>query len=119
MRPPLIHVEPQNSPPDVLHMKKAIITKMLNQVVDWVILQGKEEELLKQMRQNKIPFRFISYGTHINACHYLNIHPGKDFFYKNYLPDSTAKMLPLRAEILFHGAVPTFMTWFPSWKEFI
>ena len=58
VREPLIKIEPQNCPPDILHMKKAIITKMLNQIVDWVLLQGKEEELLNQMRQNKIPFRF-------------------------------------------------------------
>ena len=56
IRTPFMHIEPNCCPPDVLHMKKGIITKMLNQVVDWVILQGKEQRLMDQMRANKIPF---------------------------------------------------------------
>ena len=56
IRKPVMEIEPTSCPPDMLHMKKGIISKMLNQVVDWVILQGKEEKLLQQMKEHKIPF---------------------------------------------------------------
>ena len=49
-------IEPTCCPPDILHMKKGIISKLLNQVVDWVILQGKEEKLIGQMKEHRIPF---------------------------------------------------------------
>ena len=56
IRKPLIKLEPTSCPPDLLHMKKGIISKLLNQVVDWVIIQGKEKTLMDQMKQHKIPF---------------------------------------------------------------
>ena len=57
IRKPLINIQPVDSPPDVLHMKKGIISNLLNQLVDWVILQGCEAELMAQMKEHKIPFR--------------------------------------------------------------
>ena len=56
IRKPVMNLEPTSCPPDILHMKKAIITKLMNQVVDWVIAQGKENELMKQMKEHRIPF---------------------------------------------------------------
>ena len=43
-------------PPDMLHMKKGIISKLVNQVVDWTILQHREEALMSEMKKHKIPF---------------------------------------------------------------
>ena len=56
---PVMQLEPTSCPPDLLHMKKAIITKLMNQVVDWVILQGKEEQLIAQMKEHRIPFMYV------------------------------------------------------------
>ena len=56
IRKPLLRLEPTSCPPDLLHMKKGIISKLLNQLVDWVVLQGKEKELIDQMKHHKIPF---------------------------------------------------------------
>ena len=56
IRKKALNLEPEFCPPDILHMKKGIISKLLNQVVDWVVLQGKEKELISQMKEHKIPF---------------------------------------------------------------
>ena len=56
IRKPVMELEPTSCPPDILHMKKGIITKLMNQVVDWAILQGKEDKLILQMKEHKIPF---------------------------------------------------------------
>ena len=56
IRKPAMKLEPTSSPPDLLHMKKGIISKLLNQLVDWVVIQGKEKQLLDQMKKHKIPF---------------------------------------------------------------
>ena len=56
IRKPLLQIEPTSCPLDLLHMKKGIISKLLNQLVDWVVLQGKEKQLIQQMKQHKIPF---------------------------------------------------------------
>ena len=67
IRKPVINIEPTSCPPDLLHMKKGIISKLINQLVDWVILQGKEEKLLCQMKEHRIPFRFKCKKKHLNA----------------------------------------------------
>ena len=56
IRKPFIQLEPTSCLPDLLHMKKGIISKLLNQLVDWVVLQGKEKQLIQQMKEHKIPF---------------------------------------------------------------
>ena len=42
--------------PDMLHMKKGIITKLVNQLVDWSLVQKREEALMSEMKKHKIPF---------------------------------------------------------------
>ena len=56
VRRPLLKLEPTACPPDMLHMKKGIISKLLNQVVDWIVIQGNEKKLMSQMQDHKIPF---------------------------------------------------------------
>ena len=46
-------------PPDMLHLKKGIISKLINQLVDWTMTQNKEEALMKQMKEHKIPFVYM------------------------------------------------------------
>ena len=58
VRKPVINVEPKYCPPDFLHMKKGIITKLLDQLVDWVVSQHKENQLIDQMKHHKIPFTY-------------------------------------------------------------
>ena len=53
---PVLQIEPTHCPPDLLHMKKGIISKLVNQLVDWVIIQRKERMLMQQMKEHKIPF---------------------------------------------------------------
>ena len=36
IRDPLIDIEPNSCPPDLLHMKKGVLTKMVNQVVSLI-----------------------------------------------------------------------------------
>ena len=60
-REPLLKINADCCPPDILHLKKAIITKLLNQVVDWVILQGNESKLMDEIHKNKIKFRLDSF----------------------------------------------------------
>ena len=59
IRKPVMQMEPTNCPPDILPMKKGIISKLLNQVVDWVVIQGKERMLMEQMKEHKIPFTYV------------------------------------------------------------
>ena len=56
IRKPLIKVDASSCPPDMLHLKKGLITKLLNQVVDWSVIQGNEDKIIDQMREHKIPF---------------------------------------------------------------
>ena len=56
IKTPFMWIDSTCCPPDILHMKKGIISKLINQVVDWVLLQGKEDKLVAQMKDLKIPF---------------------------------------------------------------
>ena len=56
IREPLVDIPVCNNPPDMLHLRKCVISKLISQLVDWVIIQGKEEKLLSEMKTNKIPF---------------------------------------------------------------
>ena len=49
----------QHCPPDMLHLKKGIISKLITQVVDWTIAQRREEDLLAEMKRHKIPFVYV------------------------------------------------------------
>ena len=53
---PAIPFPADQGPPDMLHLKKGIISKLVNQLVDWSLLQHREEDLLCKMRNHKIPF---------------------------------------------------------------
>ena len=59
IRPPVTEINAENCPPDMLHMKKGIITKLVNQLVDWTLTQGKEEDLMAEMKHHKIPFVYV------------------------------------------------------------
>ena len=52
-------LDAENSPPDMLHLKKGIISKLVNQLVDWTLLQHREEALLSEMRKHRIPFVYV------------------------------------------------------------
>ena len=56
IRKPLLALNSDCCPPDMLHLKKGIISKLINQLVDWVIIKKKEELLISEMQKNKIPF---------------------------------------------------------------
>ena len=56
-----MRMDPKNCPPDILHMKKGIITKLVNQLVDWTMAQGNENKLIDQMKKNKIPFTYVPF----------------------------------------------------------
>ena len=51
---PVMTFDAETCLPDMLHMKK--VTKLINQLVDWSILQKKEEVLINEMKFHKIPF---------------------------------------------------------------
>ena len=55
---PALPFDAEQSPPDMLHLKKGIISKLLNQVVDWTLLQHREDCLLSEMKRHKIPFMY-------------------------------------------------------------
>ena len=54
INPPLIAIEPSLCPPDILHMKKRIISRQLDQVLEWVICQGKTEVFQQELISNNI-----------------------------------------------------------------
>ena len=56
IRMPAMSFDANTCPPDMLHLKKGIISKLISQLVDWSVIQGRENVLLRQMRDNKIPF---------------------------------------------------------------
>ena len=56
IRKPAIVIDSDQCPPDMLHLKKDIISKLVNQLVDWTLLQHTEEALLCEMKKHKIPF---------------------------------------------------------------
>ena len=51
---PIVNIEPIRCPPDILHMKKRIIAKQLDQVLEWVICQGKTEEFKDELKAKNI-----------------------------------------------------------------
>ena len=57
VRQPLLQVDSTCCPPDILHMKKGIISKLVNQLVNWAIVQNREDKLIDEMTRNKIHFR--------------------------------------------------------------
>ena len=56
IRIPALPFDCENYMPDMLHMKKGIITKLVNQLVDWTLIQKREEALMSEMKKHKIPF---------------------------------------------------------------
>ena len=57
IREPLLELDSSCCPPDLLHMKKGIISKLVNQLVNWAIVQNRENKLLEEMTKHKIHFR--------------------------------------------------------------
>ena len=51
---PLIHIEPKCCPPDILHMKKRILSRQIDQVLEWVICQGKTEIFQDELKSKNI-----------------------------------------------------------------
>ena len=58
---PVMNIEPSYCPPDILLIKKGIITKLVNQLVDWTLVQGNEKKLIEEMKKNRIPFMYVSF----------------------------------------------------------
>ena len=56
IRIPVMKFDCDHYPPDMLHMKKGIISKLVDQLVDWTVIQGKEKSLVEEMKKHKIPF---------------------------------------------------------------
>ena len=56
IREPAVQFDEENYIPDMLHMKKGIISKLVNQLVEWTIVQHKEDALMMEMKWHKIPF---------------------------------------------------------------
>ena len=60
VREPLLHIDAINCPPDILHMRKAVYTKLLDQVVMFCICQKRQNDLIKEMERIGVKFRYIS-----------------------------------------------------------
>ena len=56
IRKPALSFDAHQCPPDMLHLKKGIISKLVNQVVEWSIVQKRENALQAEMKKHKIPF---------------------------------------------------------------
>ena len=56
IRMPILPFPVHHYPPDMLHLKKGIISKLVNQLVEWSILQGREQYLMSEMKKHSIPF---------------------------------------------------------------
>ena len=60
IRPPLLKLDAINFPPDMLHMRKAIYSKLLDQIVEFAIGQQKEEKLVEEMNRIGIKFMYFN-----------------------------------------------------------
>ena len=56
IRKPVMNFDPDQYMPDTLHLKKGIISKLVSQLVEWSLIQGKQQALLGQMKKHRIPF---------------------------------------------------------------
>ena len=66
---PAIPFEADQCPPDMLHLKKGIISKLVNQFVDWAIVQHREEALMCEIKKHKISFTCIV----LFVCHFFKL----------------------------------------------
>ena len=59
VREPLLHIDAIDCPPDILHMRKAVYSKLLDQIVTFSIAQKHQDKLLQEMARIGINFRYI------------------------------------------------------------
>ena len=57
VREPLLHIDAIDCPPDILHMRKAIYSKLLDQIVTFSICQKRQDALLAEMERIAVKFR--------------------------------------------------------------
>ena len=71
LREPLLHVDAIDCPPDILHMRKAVYTKLLDQIVTFSIAQKHQDKLLQEMTRIGINFRYnIEFPNIFFVCFY-------------------------------------------------
>ena len=58
IRQPLLKIDAINCPPDILHMQRAIYTKLLDQVIQFSINQNRKKKLEDEMDRIGVKFRF-------------------------------------------------------------
>ena len=58
IRKPLLNLDAIDCPPDILHMRKAIYSKLLDQVVLFAISQKHQYKLIQEMERIGINFRY-------------------------------------------------------------
>ena len=57
IRQPLLNIDAKDCPPDVLHMRRAIFTKLLDQVIQFCLNQKCEKKLEDEMARIGIKFK--------------------------------------------------------------
>ena len=60
VKPPLLRIEPECCPPDHLHMRRSLIDRLLNQVIQWALQQDNEHKLLAEMKRIHLPFKYTN-----------------------------------------------------------
>ena len=60
VREPLLHIDAIDCPPDILHMRKAIYTKLFDQVVTFSICQKRQKNLILELERIGIKFRYLA-----------------------------------------------------------
>ena len=57
IREPLLHLDSIDCPPDLLHMRRAIYAKLLDQVITFAIGQNRQKHVLDEMRRIGVKLR--------------------------------------------------------------
>ena len=57
VREALIKIDAENCPPDHLHLRRSLINRLLNQVIEWSIVQSSQNKFLEEMNRIQVQFR--------------------------------------------------------------
>ena len=72
VREPLLHIDAIDCPPDILHMRKAVYSKLLDQIVTFSIMQKHHEKVVQEMTRIGINFRLVWNCTIVALGNFLS-----------------------------------------------
>ena len=68
IRKPLLNLDAKNCPPDILHMRRASFTKLLDQVIQFSMNQKAETKLVAEMSSEYHTNLFLMFSFKLECC---------------------------------------------------